>query len=495
MIMYPALFQLNTRVRLRALSQQLGRPATLNDIPDQELEALAEAGFDWLWLLSVWQTGSVSREVSRRRLEWRKEFQETLPDLSEEDICGSGFAISDYSVHQALGGAEALLRLRARLRRFGLRLMLDFVPNHMALDHRWSWEHPDFFVSGDATLLAQQPQNYIRLDSSGAGPVFAYGRDPYFDGWPDTLQLDYFNPSLQQAMREVLLSIAELCDGLRCDMAMLVEPEVFQRTWRKNAPPFWSDAIGGVRQRHPDFKFMAEVYWDMEWQLQQHGFDYTYDKRLYDRLLQRQARPVREHLYADLAFQNRSARFMENHDEPRAATAFPAEIWRAAAILSYCSPGLRFFHAGQMEGNRKRISPHLCRGPQETVAPETREFYVQLLSCLRERTLREGNWRLLACNSAYEGNESWQGFIVSSWTLQKSDSFLIAVNYSDQQAQCYVRLESDELREKNWELRDQMGPAVYVRDGSAMNDAGLYLDMPAWSYHVFRLRPVAASGP
>ncbi len=296
---------------------------------------------------------------------WRREFSETLPDLRDDDIAGSGFAIQDYTVHRDLGGDAALGRLRARLRMRGLRLMLDFVPNHMAPDHPWAEEHPDYFVHGSEADLARAPQNYCRAQCAGSQRLLALGRDPYFDGWPDTLQLNYGNPALQQAMIGELQRIAGQCDGVRCDMAMLVLPEVFERTWGIRAEPFWPRATAAVRSTHPHFTFMAEVYWDLEWTMLQQGFDYAYDKRLYDRLREGHARPVREHFHAGLDYQDKLARFLENHDEPRAAATFPADVHEAAAVLTFLSPGLRFFHQGQFEGRRKRISPHLVRAPQE----------------------------------------------------------------------------------------------------------------------------------
>ena len=152
--------------------------------------------------------------------------------------------------------------------------------------------------------------------------LLAHGRDPYFAGWPDTLQLNYANPATQEAMICELRKIAGQCDGVRCDMAMLLLPEVFERTWGLRPEPFWPHAIERVREQVPNFRFMAEVYWDMEWTLQQQGFDYTYDKRLYDRLRDGHARPVREHFRAEPDYQEKMARFVENHDEPRAAAAF-----------------------------------------------------------------------------------------------------------------------------------------------------------------------------
>ena len=273
-------------------------------------------GFDWIWLLSVWCTGELGRKVSREHPDFRRDFEETLPDLCEEDIAGSGFAIADYKVHPDLGGDEALKRLRARLRKRGLKLMLDFVPNHMGPDHPWVQDHPDYFVSGTESDLEKYPQNYTRIKCRQGEMILAYGRDPYFSGWPDTVQLDYSNPATVEAMMKELLRIADQCDGVRCDMAMLILPEVFERTWGRRAQPFWPIATKTVREKFPDFLFMAEVYWDMEWTLQQQGFDYAYDKRLYDRLREGNAKAVREHFYAEPDYQNKlagSLKIMTNH--------------------------------------------------------------------------------------------------------------------------------------------------------------------------------------
>ena len=166
-VLYPSLYQINTRVWMTQLERGLRRPATLDDIPDAELDRLAGMGFDWIWLLSVWQTGLAGQQVSRSNPGWRREFQETLPDLREEDIAGSGFAITGYTVHQALGGDAALARLRERLRQRGLRLMLDFVPNHTGLDHPWVEDHPEYYIPGSEQDLARAPANYTRARREG----------------------------------------------------------------------------------------------------------------------------------------------------------------------------------------------------------------------------------------------------------------------------------------------------------------------------------------
>jgi hypothetical protein len=487
---YPSLYQINTRVWLTELSRRLGRTASLDDIPDAELDLLVTRGFDWAWFRSVWRTGPAGQRVSRSHPEWRREFETTLPDLRDEDIAGSGFAINGYTTHPDLGGDAALARLRDRLRDRGLRLMLDFVPNHTALDHPWVEDHPEYYVLGTELDLARAPRNYTWVKRRGGDRLLAYGRDPYFPGWPDALQLDYGNPATQDAMLGELLKIAGRCDGVRCDMAMLVLPDVFERTWGIPSLPFWPKATRRVREQAPDFCFMAEVYWDLEWTMQQQGFDYTYDKRLYDRLRDRHARPVREHFRAGLDYQDKSVRFLENHDEPRAAATFPPAVHEAAAVITYLAPGLRFFQKGQFEGRKARISVHLSREPDEPIDDRLEPFYSKLLEVLQAPVFRDGRWQLLDCTAAWDGNWTCDCFLAFAWQGPDDARMLVVVNYGDNQSQCYVRLPFAELGGRTWRLRDRLGQATYDRDGSSLKTQGLFLDVEPWKYHVFEISSI-----
>jgi hypothetical protein len=484
---YPTLFQINTRVRLSELSRTVGRPATLDDMPDADLEQLARDGVDLVWLLGVWQTGEAARRVSASHPEWVAEYHRVLPDFHDRDVSGSCFAVKDYHVHADFGGDAALARLRDRLRAHGLRLMLDFVPNHVAPDHVWVHQHPELFIEGSAAQLAAEPHNWSRVDAGGTSRVLAYGRDPYFAGWPDTLQLNYGSQALQEALIGELRRIATQCDGVRCDMAMLVLPDVFRRTWGITIDPFWAKATAAARAQAPGFVFMAEVYWDLEWTLQQQGFDFTYDKRLYDRLEHGLAQAVRGHLHAGLDFQDHLARFLENHDEPRAAATFPFEKHRAAAVVTFLAPGLRFFHQGQREGKRVRIPMHLGRGPVEAPDPALESFYDTLLACLRDPTYRSGHWQLLNAAAAWQGNDSHDAMIVYAWTGSNDERRLVAVNYADHHSQAYVALPWTAMAGRQWRLSDQLGPAVYDRDGSELVGRGLYLDLPPWGHHAFTI--------
>ena len=493
---YPSLLQFNTRVLLRETAAALGRPATLDDLPDTFLDQAAAEGFDWLWPLGVWQTGPAGRDLARTVDNWgRAAYRQQLPDLSDDDICGSPFAVRSYDVHADFGGDAALARLRERLRRRGVRLLLDVVPNHTALDHPWTETHPEYYVHGTESALAAQPRNFRRV----GGHILAHGRDPYFPGWTDTLQLNYRHAGLRAAMLGELGRVADRCDGVRCDMAMLLLRDVFLQTWDGYALPsdgsapadgsFWIEAIRAVRATWPAFVLMAEAYWDREWTLQQQGFDYTYDKRLYDRLHAGQGEAARMHLWADLDYQRKSARFLENHDEPRAAAAFPFEMHRAAAVVTYCTPGLRFFHEGQFDGRRVRVPMQVSRRPDEAPDPLIGRFYRRLLSALGRADLRDGKWSLQDCRPAWDGNATWRNFLVFAWHAD-SRRLLACVNYGPTQGQCYVTVALPELRGRTHHLTDLLGDAVYDRDGDGLAGNGLYLDMPAWGCHLFDITPV-----
>jgi glycosidase len=488
---YPSLFQINTRVWLRHLSRQANKPLTLADIDDATIDRLADHGFDWIWLLSVWQTGAAGRAVSRGNPQWREEFKIVLPDLTESDICGSGFAITAYKISKELGGETALAEFRAKLAKHGIKLMLDFVPNHTAPDHPWVKAHPDFYVEGAEAALAAAPGNYLRVGTDGGPRILAHGRDPNFPGWPDTLQLNYANPALQAAQVEELIGIAGKCDGLRCDMAMLLLPNIFQRTWGSTPESFWPKAIAAVHAKYPGFTFMAEVYWDLEWILQQQGFHYCYDKRLYDRLRDGHARPIREHLLAGLDYQDRLARFLENHDEPRAASEFAWAQHQAAAIITFLSPGLRFFHQGQFEGAQVRIPTHLCRGPTEPADPKVAPFYARLLTTLkRTDALRDGAWSQIQPRPAWSGNPTSEGFVACAWAGETGSRYVVVVNCAEVQGQCRLPLPFAEFRGKKLHLTDLMGTEVYDRDGSESVDAGLYIDHVPWHFNVFEAHAV-----
>ena len=137
----------------------------------------------------------------------------------------------EYEVAEQLGGLKGFSHARKELANRGLRLILDFVPNHVAPDHPWVTKHPEHFIQGTTEDAVIDPASYIELN----GTVFACGKDPYFPAWPDVLQLNAFHPGLRQAVAVTFSKIASQCDGVRCDMAMLLMNTIFERTWGNRA--------------------------------------------------------------------------------------------------------------------------------------------------------------------------------------------------------------------------------------------------------------------
>ena len=484
-------YELYARPWLADLARRLGRRITLAEAPRGELDRLAATGADFLWLMGVWPSGPRGIEIARTLPELRAEYRRLLPDFAEADVGGSPYSIAAYSVDPLLGGAGALAWLRARLANRGIRLLLDFAVNHTGVDHPWVTESPDLYVQGDEEDLARAPREFFAVETQLGPRVLAHGRDPYFPPWTDTAQLNLFHPETRRRLRDTLLELADLCDGVRCDMAMLALTEVFDHTWwgRARAPlpepaagEAWCELIDAVRTKRPDFLFVAEAYWGLEPALEELGFDVTYDKTLYERLRDGSGRAVRDHLGGDPARQGRALRFLENHDEPRAAAAFPWERHRAAAVVAATVPGLLLLHDGQLEGRRERQPVQLLRRPSEPAAPEVAAFYERLLAAARQRP--QAGWRLLAPRPAWNGNPTSEDFVASVWE-ENGGRRLAAVNFAPAPGQCYLELAEMELEGGEVELRDALSEATYRRDGDELAARGLYLDLPPYGAHLF----------
>ncbi len=493
----PVLYEINTRVWLRELGTAHGRALNLAEVPEAEIDRLAALGCDLVWLMGVWCIGERAVRIAREHAGLREEYRRALPDVSPEDIAGSPYSVAEYSVSPALGGSAALASLRERLARRGIGLILDYVSNHTGVDHHWVRDCPDFFVPGDAEALRREPENYFVAETARGRPILAHGRDPYFPGWTDTAQIDFLQRPARAACIRTIEEIADQCDGIRCDMAMLVLDEIFRRTWGDRARPsasgplaageFWTEAIEAVRIRRPRFLFIAEAYWELEWRLQRLGFDFTYDKRLYDRLRHGDGASVRAHLGAEMDFQTRCVRFLENHDEPRAAAVFPPARHRAAAVAASTLPGMLLVHDGQVDGLRIRLPVQLSRRAREPGDGALQKFYRALLSALQDPAVRRGAWRSLGIRAAWDGNPTASSFLAHAWEAPGLDAMLVAVNYSETGGQCYADFSRPEFAGRSVELVDLLGEARYTRSGADLLQKGLYLDLPAYGFHLFRV--------
>ena len=392
---YPTVYEINTWVWLTDLSRKYGRSVDLSSVPSTEWDGIAAYGFDAVWLMGVWERSPAGIAIANRNKGLLEDFRRALPDFRPEDNAGSPYCVRCYVVDVHLGGPEGLAIARRELSRRGLNLILDFVPNHVAPDHPWVIGHSEYFIRGNFEDLQRNSSSYVEV----AGRVLACGRDPYFPAWPDVLQLNAFDAGLRKATIETVSSIAKQCDAVRCDMAMLMMNPIFERTWggqagSRPATEYWVDVISAVKKEHAGFLFIAEAYWDLEWELQQQGFDFCYDKTLYDRMERSNAESIRLHLCADLGYQRKLLRFIENHDEPRAAATFSPAKQRAFALTIGTLPGMKLFHEGQLEGRKVRLPVFLGRRPDEPEIPDLQQFYAKLLELINRPIFREGEWIL-----------------------------------------------------------------------------------------------------
>ena len=360
------------------------------------------------------------------------------------------------------------------------------MPNHVAPDHPWVQEHPDYFIQATPEDFINSPPAFLQVGDH----LLAYGRDPYFPPWPDVIQVNAFAPGYRQALIDTLLELAGQCDGVRCDMAMLLINRIFRQTWgeRAGAMPareFWEEVIPAVKAKYPEFFMIAEAYWDLEGELQQLGFDYCYDKRLYDRLRHESADAVRQHLLADLSYQERLVRFIENHDEPRAAAAFPDRQARAAAVTIATLPGARLFHEGQFEGRRVRLPVFLDRRPPEPVDADLQDFYQTLLAAVAQPVFKAGEWRLYE-PYGWPDNRSYLNLAAWGWRLG-AERRLIIVNLSEHRSQALVPFPWEDLADRPWRLTDAFTGEIYGRDGLELRQPGLFVDLEGWGFHFFQV--------
>ena len=499
----PRIFQASARHLVSGTEPARGS-ATLDTIDEKWLASIARQGFNWLYLYGVWDSGNAGRAISRAHPSMWAGALSHLSQGSIEDVCGSPFAIREYRVDPKLGDEGSLRRLRDRAQKAGLKLMLDFVVNHTALDHPWVAQRPEWFVQAKGAAADSQPGAFVPLPCQSGEQkdwrVFAHGKDPYFPAWVDTLQLNLLHPDLIRAHTENLLQAARQCDGLRCDMAMLGLGDVFRKTWGVLADPadgspcadedFWTTAIDQLRSKVPDCLLCGEIYWSMEGRMLDMGFDLAYDKTAYDLLRHGDGRGLQGYEAAVADRLGHLVRFGENHDESRMAAAFGPGRSLAALPLILGSDGPILVHQGQLVGERIPAGIHLSRQ-----APESSDFDIsKRANLLLEFLVDPGEKQLVRVDAAWPGNPSHECVIVKAWKSTHR-KLLLCVNYAGHPSQARVRL-PDSWIEPNanaihLEMQDHIGGLAIAPTLKEIAELGLFVELPPWGTHLFEMGTTA----
>jgi hypothetical protein len=497
----PFIYQINTRVWLNSLSQRYSQRITLDNVPDEVLNDLGKLGVHMVWLMGIWERGERTRANA---LKYKHEYRAVLPDLTDEDVIGSAYAIADYRVADGIGGRDALTRLRARLRQRGIRLMLDFVPNHVGMDHAWS-KQPAFVIKGNADQHRAIPDVFFKAKRhDGKDWIIAHGRDPYFPGWSDTVQLNAFSPAVRKATIETLIDIAAQCDGVRCDMAMLMMNDIFGNTWAgceigpRPENDYWQEIIPQVRAKYPDFLFIGEVYWDKEFNIISQGFDYAYDKTLYDRICDGDIDKLRGHLLADINYQNHLIRFIENHDEPRAFARLGGRKSIPAATLICTLPGAVLLHDGQLVGRTVKLPVQIQRQPDEVLHPELTEYYRRLIYESLDSTYQDGQFYVFGVDRTSPEDNTNRNLLAYGWRDLATKRYrLIVVNLTSTHSYGRINLSFwNELSSQGrWKLFDVTDGTEYMRHGGELTKDGLFIYLEPYESHVFRVEPDIAYTP
>lgn len=487
----PLVYEIHTRCWLRELSERRGQPVHLGRVPAEEFLRWRQLGFTHVWLMGVWPTGPRSRECFLKWPETGRRLRELLPDWREDDVTGSPYAIAGYRVAEELGGEAGLADFRRRLHEQGMQLILDFVPNHLGVDHRWLVDRPELFVQSNTPFPEAIP-----VETRDGLRWIAHGKDPNFPAWSDTVQLDHRRRDTRAAVIDQLRSVAERCDGVRCDMAMLLLREVFEKVWAalpSSADPspteFWAEAIAAVKR--PGFLLIAEAYWDLEARLQSLGFDYTYDKRVTDFLMDgRPAEPARHLAERGDEFVRRSVHFLENHDEPRVAGRLSLAEHRPAALLTLALPGISLLHEGQLTGAKIRTPVHFARRPAEAPDADVVRLYNGLLTAIQDSLVGKGKCELLQPLAAWPGNPTAENFVVVQWNSPSPGARefdLVAVNLAPHQGQCRVQPRFDPVPPDRWKVIDLLNESENPVSSAQMAGPGLLLDLPAHGVRLLRV--------
>ena len=476
---HPIIYEISTRPWLYELSQKYGKSITkLKDIPLSEFDTLKNAGVDYVWMMGVWQLGTYGLEIDKKA-----DYSSVLPGFTQDDIIGSPYAITEYNTNSEIGSDSDLEWLKTQLHNKGMKLLLDFVPNHSACDAPTATSHPEYYIRAPKGQTSYDPKYYTDKG-------LAHGKDPYFDPWPDVIQWNYFESTTRSFMKQNLLKTLSLSDGVRCDMAHLVLNDVFSKTWSKElsswgystpSTEFWGDAIKEAKNKYPNAIFLAEVYEDWEIQkLYELGFDYCYDKALLDQF-KGSSSDVNNYIhYKTESFFGHAAHFIENHDENRGVYNMGSvKKSDAAGTIAGTLGGMIFMNHGQWDGLKNKLDVHLRRGASESKSSEAQAHYSKLMNIIKDDAFKSKNYYFVYNTN---GDNAYR-FI--SYIRKEVNSYLVVVNYSDNYACANVPI-YDIKGSGDIKVKEMFSNTEYTRNAETVKNVGLTVCLDAYQSQIFK---------
>lgn len=474
-----SLYEITTRPYLYLLSQKLNKQCTIRDIPEQEFDDWQNKGFEYVWFMGVWELGPNGLKLSREDYGCIQSYNENLPGWTNDDVIGSPYCIVQYNINPTIGTLDDIKWLREQLHKRGMKLMLDFVPNHSAFEAPELAAHKNYYI-----WTSNPYQDTSRYASNG----IAYGKEYESSSWTDTAQYNYFDLEFRQFQIKKLKFIASIADGVRCDMSHCVLNDVFERCWQnelralgynKPSTEFWKDATTAVKAEYPDFIFLAESYHDNEPKLIECGFDYAYDKIPYDKLVYNNVYEFTQQIWArSRDYKSHGCFFTENHDEKRAVAAFETyQKANAAAALLLTLPGMRFFNMYQWEGPRNRVVVQLRRAAPEAPNIECIHFYDKLFEILKLKCMKYGEFTQINV----EGSST-----IPAWTYSyNNEHILVTVNYCGYRSGGYIKL-NDLPNVQSVPFKEMISGQIYYRNPSEVRNKGLFVLLEPYQVQIFK---------
>ena len=476
---HPFLYEINTRPWLYELSKKYGKTITkLRDIPLEEFDYLKENGVDIVWMMGVWKLGNYGLEFDKKA-----NYSKYLPDWTTDDVIGSPYAVYEYTCNPELGNDEDLLWLRNQLNLKGLKLMLDFVPNHSAVDAPQATEHPEMYIRAPKEIIYEN-----RYTDTG----LAYGANKDHFTWMDVLQWNYWENETIEYMKNNIINMLEYADAIRCDVAYQELNDVFAITWPEELSyynysnpnfEFWSYAISEAKKINPNVIFLAEAYNDSyNEMLINLGFDYAYNRNILKKLMV-SAQEFKDYIKDKTgSFWNDKANFVENHDELRVVYNMGGNDKRAkaAGTIGATIGGMIFMNHGQWEGKQNMLDVHLRRGEYEPINEAMQNHYKKLNKIIRNNAFRSHNFYYIE-NMSGDKKDDFIAYIRED----EESHYLVVVNYSEKDGCSNIPIYN--IKGYRYSLLfDVLNDKEYINNVDIARNKGINVCLKAWESHIFK---------